>query len=107
MFRVIEQLRKAIASRRDEMAELTAELVSIDTENPPGRNYERCLRFLGERLEPLDFDADIERIDNGNATRTIRATGSVPCSGTAVLRCTSMATSTWYRRKAETSSIPK
>ena len=67
MFRVIEQLRKAIASRRDEMAELTAELVSIDTENPPGRNYERCLRFLGERLEPLGFDADIERIDNGNA----------------------------------------
>ncbi len=71
MFRVIEQLRKAIASRRDEMAELTAELVSIDTENPPGRNYERCLRFLGERLEPLGFDADIERIDNGNADQDI------------------------------------
>lgn len=50
---MIEQLRKAIASRRDEMAELTAKLVSIDTENPPGRNYERCLSFLAERLETL------------------------------------------------------
>ncbi len=69
MFRVIEQLRKAIASRRDEMAELTAELIAIDTENPPGRNYERCFRFLGEKLEGLGFNADIERIDNGDADR--------------------------------------
>jgi len=50
MFGVIKQLRKAIASRHDEMAELTASLVAIDTENPPGRNFERCLRFLGEKL---------------------------------------------------------
>ena len=51
------------------MAELTAALVAIDTENPPGRNYERCLRFLGERVEALGFDADIERIDNDDADR--------------------------------------
>ena len=69
MFQVIEQLRKAIASRRDEMAELTSELVAIDTENPPGRNYERCLRFLGEKLEGLGFEAHIGRIDNGDADR--------------------------------------
>ena len=66
---MIEQLRKLIASRRDEMAELTASLVAVDTENPPGRNYERCLRFLGEKLEALGFDAEIERIENGDADR--------------------------------------
>ena len=66
---MIEQLRKAIASRGDEMAELTAALIAIDTENPPGRNYERCLRFLGERLEALGFKADIERIKGGDADR--------------------------------------
>ena len=47
---MLEQLKQAVASRRDEMAELTVALVAIDTENPPGRDYQRCLRFLGERL---------------------------------------------------------
>ena len=69
MFGVIEQLRKTIASRHDEMAELTASLVAIDTENPPGRNYERCLRFLGEKLEELGLEAVVERIKNGAADR--------------------------------------
>lgn len=64
---MIEQLRKAIASRCDEMAEMTAALVAIDTENPPGRNYERCLRFLGEKLEALGFNAEIERIEGADA----------------------------------------
>ena len=64
---MIKQLRKANASRRDEMAELTAALVAIDTENPPGRDYQRCLGFLGEKLQALGFEADIERIDNDNA----------------------------------------
>ncbi len=69
MFRVIEQLRKTIDASRDEMAEPTAALVAIDTENPPGRNYQRCLRFLGEKLGGLGFNADIERIDNGDTDR--------------------------------------
>ena len=67
MFTMIEQLKHAIESRRDEMAELTAALVAIDTENPPGRNYERCVRFLGERLDAIGFESRIEPVPGGDA----------------------------------------
>jgi len=43
MFGVIEQLRELVGSYRGAMAELTAKLVAIDTENPPGRGYKKCL----------------------------------------------------------------
>jgi acetylornithine deacetylase/succinyl-diaminopimelate desuccinylase family protein len=64
---MLEQLKQAVASRRDEMAELTAALVAIDTENPPGRNYERCIRFLGERVDALGIEAQIEPVPGGDA----------------------------------------
>jgi len=66
MFVVLEQLRHTVDARRDEMAELTAALVAIDTENPPGRDYERCLRFLGERLEALGLASRIEPVPGGD-----------------------------------------
>ena len=64
---MIEQLKRAIASRRDEMPELTAALIRFDTENPPGRGYERCIRFLGECLEKLGFEPEIKPIPGGDA----------------------------------------
>ena len=67
MFEMLEQLRQAVLSRRDEMAELTAALVAIDNENPPGRDYERCVRFLGERVGALGFESRIEPVPGGDA----------------------------------------
>ena len=67
MFEMLEQLKRAVESRRDEMAELTAALIAIDTENPPGRNYERCIRFLGDRLGALGFESRIEPVPGGDA----------------------------------------
>ena len=64
---MLEQLKQAVASRRDEMAELTAALAAIDTENPPGRAYERCIRFLGDRLGALGFESRIEPVPGGDA----------------------------------------
>lgn len=64
---MLEQLKQTVASRRDEMAKLTVALVAIDTENPPGRDYERCLRFLGERLGELGFESRIEPVPGGDA----------------------------------------
>ncbi len=66
MFGVIEQLRASVANHRDEMAELTAKLVAIDTENPPGRGYEKCLNLLGEALEALGFSSQIEPVPGGD-----------------------------------------
>jgi succinyl-diaminopimelate desuccinylase len=45
-----EQLLAWLQPREDEMAALLAELVSIPTENPPGRNYRACTNLLEKRL---------------------------------------------------------
>ena len=66
MFDVIEQQRASVANHRAAMAELTAKLVAIDTENPPGRGYEPCLHAIGEELETLGFPARIELVPGGD-----------------------------------------
>ena len=64
---MLEQLKRAIESRQDEMAELTAALLAIATENPPGRDYERCVRLLGERVNAIGFESRIEPVPGGDA----------------------------------------
>ncbi len=66
MFGVIEQLRASVANHRDAMAELTAKLVGIDTENPPGRGYKKCLNIIGDALEALGFVSRIEPVPGGD-----------------------------------------
>ncbi|MBL8962000.1 MAG: acetylornithine deacetylase/succinyl-diaminopimelate desuccinylase family protein [Gemmatimonadetes bacterium] len=41
---------RLVAEARDELVELTRDLVRFPTVNPPGEAYEPCARFLGERL---------------------------------------------------------
>jgi len=50
-----------LRSHENEMAELLAELVSIPTENPPGRNYGACANLLEKRLR--GFGLDCERME--------------------------------------------
>src|SRR5260370_8152215 len=45
-----ERLLAWLEPREDEMAALLAELVSIPTENPPGRNYRACANLLEKTL---------------------------------------------------------
>lgn len=59
---MLEKLREIIRSRRDEMVKLAAELVSIPTENPPGRSYRDCLDRLRERLGALGLPAKVEPV---------------------------------------------
>ncbi|HXN54200.1 MAG TPA: ArgE/DapE family deacylase [Candidatus Acidoferrum sp.] len=47
---VAERLLAWLQPREDEMAGLLAELVSVPTENPPGRNYRVCADLLEKRL---------------------------------------------------------
>ena len=63
---MIEQLRASVANHRDAMAELTAKLVAIDTENPPGRGYKKCFDIIGEALEALGFASQIEPVPGGD-----------------------------------------
>ena len=45
-----ERLLAWLVPREDEMAALLAELVSVPTENPPGRNYRSCADLLEHKL---------------------------------------------------------
>src|ERR1700719_2052138 len=47
---VAQRLLAWLEPREDEMATLLAELVSVPTENPPGRNYRACTDLLEKKL---------------------------------------------------------
>jgi succinyl-diaminopimelate desuccinylase len=53
-----------LEEREDEMATFLAELVSIPTENPPGKNYGACTDLLEKRLR--GFGLDCERAETAN-----------------------------------------
>jgi succinyl-diaminopimelate desuccinylase len=55
----IGPLRAWLRKNENEMAALLADLVSIRTENPPGRNYRSCADFLESRLR--EFGLECER----------------------------------------------
>src|SRR5713226_369129 len=53
-----------LREHENEMAALLAELVSIPTENPPGKNYGACVDFLEKRLR--GFGLECERVEAPN-----------------------------------------
>jgi acetylornithine deacetylase/succinyl-diaminopimelate desuccinylase family protein len=70
----VEWLQK----REDEMAKLLAELVSIPTENPPGKNYGTCVDLLEKELRRHGLDcervaASNQRKDGGDALVSLLA----------------------------------
>ena len=48
-----------LAARADEMAELVARLVAIDTENPPGRGLRECASALREAMDGLGLAPEV------------------------------------------------
>src|SRR3984885_11284026 len=58
-----EDLFKAIDARRDELVELTRELIRFPTVNPPGEGYRPCAEFIGERLRARGFAVDYVRAE--------------------------------------------
>ncbi len=53
---LIEKVSAAVDAHLDEIVDFTADLIRIPTVNPPGEDYERCARFIGERLRACDFE---------------------------------------------------
>jgi succinyl-diaminopimelate desuccinylase len=51
-------LRTWLDGRADEMATLLEELVRIPTENPPGRELERCAGLLCDEMDRLGFSPE-------------------------------------------------
>jgi succinyl-diaminopimelate desuccinylase len=44
---------------RDEMVNLTTELIRVDTSNPPGHGYEACAAVLERHLRELDLEPEV------------------------------------------------
>jgi succinyl-diaminopimelate desuccinylase len=53
-----EDLFKTIDARRNELVELTRELIRFPTVNPPGEAYRPCAEFIGERMRSRGFAVD-------------------------------------------------
>jgi succinyl-diaminopimelate desuccinylase len=53
-----DQLLKLIEARRDELVELTRELIGFPTINPPGEAYRPCAEFIGRRLKAQGFQVE-------------------------------------------------
>jgi succinyl-diaminopimelate desuccinylase len=49
------QLFRIIDGRREELVELTRELIRFPTVNPPGEAYQACAEFIGRRLSARGF----------------------------------------------------
>ena len=47
-----------LEQREEEMAALLGELVSVPTENPPGKNYAECAKLLEERIRQLGLPCE-------------------------------------------------
>jgi len=60
---LIEALCKSIDERRDELVELTRELIRFPTVNPPGEAYRPCAEFIGRRLAKHGFALDYVRAE--------------------------------------------
>ena len=61
--RMYDKLFKIIDDRREELAELTAELIRFPTINPPGDAYRPCAEYLGNRLAKRGFGVEYVRAE--------------------------------------------
>jgi succinyl-diaminopimelate desuccinylase len=55
------RLLKDIESRREELVELTRDLIRFPTVNPPGEAYRPCAEFIGRRLQARGFAVEFVR----------------------------------------------
>src|ERR1700761_5034484 len=58
---LIDRLRASIEARRDELVDLTRELIRFPTVNPPGEAYGPCAEFIGRRLARRGFAIEYVR----------------------------------------------
>lgn len=57
----LQPMLDKIDDRRDELVELTRDLIRFPTINPPGEAYQPCAEFIGKRLAKRGFDIEYVR----------------------------------------------
>src|SRR5271154_3856907 len=60
---LIDRLRSSIEARREELVDLTRELIRFPTVNPPGEAYRPCAEFIGRRLARRGFALEYVRAE--------------------------------------------
>jgi succinyl-diaminopimelate desuccinylase len=56
-----QRLSDEIDARREDLIQLTGDLIRIPTLNPPGENYRDICEFLADRLRPQGFEIEMVR----------------------------------------------
>ena len=59
---VEQRVCKRILALEDELIQVLSQLVSINTADPPGENYDECAKFLSTYLEELAARVEIEQV---------------------------------------------
>jgi acetylornithine deacetylase/succinyl-diaminopimelate desuccinylase family protein len=63
-----DRIQAATRAYRDEMVTLSRQLVSIPTENPPGRSYRQCVDLLAQVLDKLGLQQSVAEVPGGDAS---------------------------------------
>lgn len=58
---VIDKIHQRINGLKDDLIDLTVELIRIPTTNPPGENYTECAEFVGNWLKKRGFEVEYIR----------------------------------------------
>ena len=53
---MLDRILQCVDDARDEIVELTQDLIRVPTINPPGEHYRDCAELLGKRLESFDYE---------------------------------------------------
>jgi acetylornithine deacetylase/succinyl-diaminopimelate desuccinylase-like protein len=51
-----QRIEEALEGYREELVKFTQDLIKLPTQNPPGENYEACVRLLGNKLQALGLE---------------------------------------------------
>jgi succinyl-diaminopimelate desuccinylase len=86
---ITETLCKIIDERREELVDLTQQLIRFPTVNPPGEAYRPCAEFIGERMQRRGFHIDYVRAEgtSGDSERYPRVNVIARRSGSVSGAC--------------------
>lgn len=59
---ITTRVSRAAEAMRPEMEKFLRDFIRIETENPPGNNYEECAHFLGEAMAALGCEVDYVKV---------------------------------------------
>jgi len=60
----VKRIMGRVDSLEDYLISLAKDLISIPTVNPPGLNYEECVRFLAGKLKEIGLNVEYVRVPN-------------------------------------------